>query len=218
MTTVSSACSCDSWPSLKGQLGEPIKGFVTHVLFPQSLPLSMPILSFAVPVSVSLHVHAPEKGLRCVVISPRLDCCDDKEDLARLHFAAHKDSVFVLDPELDQSIVELKGHKYAETKRRITIPKQTGRGSSLKTLNLNSSQTALHACNGLILVIVGGFSSKHPDKTWRLGYQHCLYMYDMSRGTWWTLPSLEKEYGVYAYNARDISESLMCKLNWWARS
>lgn len=149
----------------------------------------------------------------------RLDCCDDKRGLARLHFAALNDRVFVLEPGHDQSfeIVEFRGPTYTEAQRSIKIPRHTGRGSSLKTLDLNGSQTALHACNGLILVTEGGFCSKHPEMEWRVGYPHNFYLYDMARGTWWSLPGLEKEYDVYAYNARDVSEALMCKLNWWAR-
>jgi len=163
--------------------------------------------------------HNPSRGesLSVYDCSKRLltglDCC---EGIARLQFsAALKDRVFVLDPA-GHEIVELQGPEYMDSRRTIKIPKQTRRGYSL---DLNYGvHTALHACNGLLLVTEGaGFASKHPEKEWRVGYGHRFYLYDMGRGTWWSLPTLEKEYDVFAYNARDVSEALMCKLNWWAR-
>lgn len=142
-----------------------------------------------------------------------LDCCDDK---TRLHFAAGlKERVFVLEPA-GHEIVELQGVMYMDSTRRIPIPKRTGR---MKTLELEyGAHTAIHVCNGLLLVTEGArLCSKVPEKEWRVGYGNQFYLYDMAGGTWWTLPSLEKEYDVFAYTARDVSEALMCKLNWWAR-
>lgn len=164
-------------------------------------------------------LHNPSRGERLGVYDCRkklltgLDCC---EEIARLQFsAAVKEKVFVLEPA-GHEIVELQGVEYRDSRRVIKIPKQTRRGSRL---DLNYGvHTAIHACNGLVLVTEGaGFASKLPEKEWRVGYGHRFYLFDMGRGSWWTLPSLEKEYDVFAYNARDVSEALMCKLNWWAR-
>lgn len=140
-----------------------------------------------------------------------LDCC---KETTRIHFsAALKDRVLVLEAG---GITELQGSQYRDSRKLTKIPKQTSRGSRL--ILKYGAHTALHACNGLVLLTEGaGYGSRHPEKEWRVGYGHQLYLYDISRSTWWTLPSLEKEYDVYAYNARDVSEALMCKLNWWAR-
>lgn len=165
--------------------------------------------------------HNPSRGERLGVYdcSKRsLTRLDSYSSLPKLHYsAALTDRLFMLDPSRHE-ILELQGRLWNESSRRIKIPRQTGRGENVRLVELSYGvHTAVHACEGLVLVTEGGFGVKLPEKEWRVGYGHRCLLYDMGKGAWWTLPGLEKEYDVYAYNARDVSEALMCKLNWWAR-